>query len=169
MHMRKCSLRTNKSKRNMSVYTFEVTDISGEKFDWKTVEGKKIMIVNVASQCGLTPQYIELQSLYEEYKEKGFVIIGFPANDFAGQEPGNNEEIASFCSVNYGVTFPMMSKIAVTGKDQHPLYTYLTEETAEAVTWNFQKFLIDEKGHVIMSIPPKESPANEDVVNWLNS
>lgn len=153
----------------MSVYTFEVTDISGEKFDWKTVEGKKIMIVNVASQCGLTPQYTELQSLYEEYKEKGFVIIGFPANDFAGQEPGNNEEIASFCSVNYGVTFPMMSKIAVTGKDQHPLYTYLTEETAEAVTWNFQKFLIDEKGNVIMSIPPKESPANEDVVNWLNS
>ena len=153
--------------RKMNIYSFEIQDISGNSFDWETVKGKKIMVVNVASKCGLTPQYAQLENLFERYKKEGLVILGFPANNFGAQEPGTNEEIAAFCESNYGVTFPMMSKISVMGQDQHPLYKWLTEETHEAVTWNFQKFLVDEFGDVVESIAPSVLPDDAHIVEWI--
>lgn len=151
----------------MDVYSFEVKTIGGELFDWETVRGKKIMLVNTASACGLTPQYASLEALYQQYKDQNFTIIGFPCNDFGSQEPGSNESIAEFCSINYGVSFPMMSKISVQGSDQHPLYTWLIEETNEPVTWNFQKFLINESGEVVESIDPRVSPEDESIITWI--
>jgi len=137
-------------------------------------KGKKILVVNVASKCGLTPQYSELQELYNQYKDSNFVIIAFPANNFLGQEPGNDSEIKEFCTKNYGVTFPVMSKISVKGKDIHPVYEWLTMKKHNKVTdapvqWNFQKFLIDEKGDFAGFFSPKESPASENIVNWIRS
>lgn len=151
----------------MDVYSFEVKTIGGELFDWETVRGKKIMLVNTASACGLTPQYASLEALYQKYKDQNFTIIGFPCNDFGAQEPGSNESIAEFCSVNYGVTFPMMAKISVQGSDQHPLYNWLIQETNEPVTWNFQKFLINELGDVVESIDPRISPEDESILAWI--
>lgn len=153
----------------MNIYSFEIHDISGKSFDWETVKGKKIMVVNVASKCGLTPQYVQLEELYQKYKNQGFTILGFPANNFGAQEPGSNDEIATFCEVNFGVSFPMMSKISVLGNDQHPLYTWLTEETNESVSWNFQKFLVDENGDVVESIPPTVLPNDESIVRWIET
>lgn len=151
----------------MNVYSFEVKTIGGELFDWETVRGKKIMLVNTASACGLTPQYASLEMLYQKYKDQNFMIIGFPCNDFGAQEPGSNESIAEFCSVNYGVTFPMMAKISVQGPDQHSLYNWLIQETKEPVTWNFQKFLINESGEVVESIDPRISPEDESILAWI--
>ena len=135
-------------------------------------KGKKVRVVNVASKCGLTPQYAQLEKLYEKYKDKDFVIIGFPANNFMGQEPGSNEEIAQFCSLNYGVTFPMMAKISVKGKEIAPLYQWLTEKKLNgkedaSVQWNFQKFMIDENGNWVGFASPKESPFSEKIVTWI--
>jgi len=128
-----------------SIYQFKVKDINGKTFDFATLKGKKIMIVNTASKCGLTPQYEQLEALYTKYKAKNFVIVGFPANDFMSQEPGSDQEIAQFCKLNYGVSFPMMSKISVKGKDMHPVYQFLTQKAKNGledskVEWNFQKF-----------------------------
>ena len=133
---------------------------------------KKVLVVNVASKCGLTPQYAQLEKLYEKYKDKDFVIIGFPANNFMGQEPGSNEEIAQFCSLNYDVTFPMMAKISVKGKEIAPLYQWLTEKKLNgkedaSVQWNFQKFMIDENGNWVGFASPKESPFSEKIVTWI--
>lgn len=153
----------------MSIYSFEIQDIAGESFDWQDVKGKKLMIVNTASECGLTPQYEQLEKLYEKYKDSNFAVIGFPSNDFGAQEPGSNEEIAQFCEKNYGVSFPMMSKISVTGAGQHPLYKYLTEETSEQVTWNFQKFLVNEDGEVVESIDPRVLPDDPEIIRWIES
>jgi glutathione peroxidase len=153
----------------MNIYSFEILDISGRAFDWETVKGKKIMVVNVASKCGLTPQYVQLEELYQNYQDQGFTILGFPANNFGAQEPGTNDEIASFCEVNYGVSFPMMSKMSVLGNDQHPLYKWLTEETNESVSWNFQKFLIDENGDVVESISPTILPNDEAILSWIET
>ena len=153
----------------MNIYSFEILDISGKSFDWETVKGKKIMVVNVASKCGLTPQYVELEELFQKYQNQGFTILGFPANNFGAQEPGTNDEIASFCEANYGVSFQMMSKISVLGADQHPLYKWLTEETSESVSWNFQKFLVDENGDVVESIPPNVLPNDEAIVHWIET
>ncbi|MEA4980463.1 MAG: glutathione peroxidase, partial [Petrimonas sp.] len=144
----------------------------GKKFDLSQFKGKKVMIVNVASKCGFTPQYELLQELYDEYKDTGFVIIGFPANNFKDQEPGSNKEIKEFCTLNYGVTFPMMEKISVAGNDQAPLYKWLTHKSEngkidQEVTWNFQKFLIDEKGNLVDVVMPKESPKSKVILNWL--
>ncbi len=130
------------------------------------------MIVNVASKCGFTPQYELLQELYDEYKDTGFVIIGFPANNFKDQEPGSNKEIKEFCTLNYGVTFPMMEKISVAGNDQAPLYKWLTQKSEngkidQEVTWNFQKFLIDKKGNLVDVVMPKESPKSKVILDWL--
>lgn len=160
----------NDKKENL--HDFKVTDIDGKEFDMATLKGKKVMIVNVASKCGLTPQYKELQELYEEYKEKGLVIIGFPANNFREQEPGSNREIKEFCTLNYGVTFPIMQKISVAGEDIAPIYRWLTQKTrngkADAkVTWNFQKYLIDGNGNWVDVVMPKESPKSEKIINWL--
>ena len=130
------------------------------------------MIVNTASECGLTPQYKDLEALFEKYKNKNFVIIGFPSNDFGSQEPGTNTEIATFCKKNYGVTFPMMSKIAVKGNGKHPLYQFLTEKAKNGlqdsqVKWNFQKYLINEQGKLIKVIDPQVLPNDESIINWI--
>lgn len=156
-----------------NLYDFTVTDIDGKKFDLSQFKGKKVMIVNVASKCGLTPQYELLQELYDEYKDKGLVIVGFPANNFKDQEPGSNREIKEFCTRNYGVTFPMMEKISVAGNNQAPIYRWLTKKSEngkidQEVTWNFQKFLIDEKGNLVDVVMPKESPKSEVILNWLS-
>lgn len=155
-----------------SIHNFKVTDIDGKIFDLASLSGKKVMIVNTASKCGLTPQYKELQAIYNKYEGKGFVIIGFPANNFMGQEPGTEDEIASFCEKNYGVTFPMMSKISVKGGDMHPLYKFLTNQklnglSDNSVAWNFQKYLINEKGQLEKVISPRTKPDNQEIISWI--
>ena len=156
-----------------SLHEFAVEDIYGETFDLATLKGKKVMVVNTASKCGLTPQYEDLESLYQEYKEKGLVIIGFPANNFNNQEPGSNEDIVEFCQVNYGVSFPMMSKVSVKGSDMSPIYQWLTNKELNGkmdseVGWNFQKYLIDEDGKLVDMIPPRQKPNSDRVMAWLN-
>lgn len=158
--------------QNKSFYDFAVKTIDGKEFSLSSLKGKKVLVVNVASKCGLTPQYAQPEKLYEKYKDKDFVIIGFPANNFMGQEPGSNEEIAQFCSLNYGVTFPMMAKISVKGKEIAPLYQWLTEKKLNgkedaSVQWNFQKFMIDEDGNWVGFASPKESPFSEKIVTWI--
>ncbi len=155
-----------------SIYTFKVEDLEGNEFDFASLKGKKIMVVNTASKCGLTPQYKDLQALYEAYKDKGFVIVGFPANDFMAQEPGTNAEIGAFCQKNYGVTFPMMSKISVKGKAMHPLYQFLTQKAQNGlqdseVEWNFQKYLLNEKGELEKVISPRTKPNDKEILDWL--
>jgi len=155
-----------------TLYDFNVKSIDGNDFDLSQLKGKKVLIVNTASKCGNTPQYAELQKLYDIYKDKGFTIIGFPANNFFSQEPGTNEEIATFCKINYGVTFPMMEKISVKGKDIHPLYAWLTQKSQNGkldaeVSWNFQKFMIDENGHVVGYVKPSTKPMSEEILNWI--
>lgn len=157
---------------NQTIYQFTVEDISGKPFDLSTLKGKKVMIVNTASKCGLTPQYKELEGLYQQYKDKDFIIIGFPANNFLGQEPGSNEEIASFCSINYGVSFPMMAKISVKGKEMHPLYQFLTQKAKNGVEdskvqWNFQKYLIGRDGRLEKVIAPRTLPTSDEVTQWI--
>lgn len=160
-------------KRN-SIYQFTVFDINQKPFDFAKLKGKKIMIVNTASKCGYTPQYEDLQKLYEKYKNKGFVIVGFPANNFRNQEPGTNAEIAEFCKLNYGVTFPMMEKISVKGEDMHPIYQYLTQKAKNGlqdseVGWNFQKFLINKKGQLEKVIKTKVSPLDDEIIQWIEN
>ncbi|WP_270099086.1 glutathione peroxidase [Saprospira grandis] len=150
------------------IYDFKVETIDGEEVQLSQYKGKTLLIVNVASKCGLTPQYEELQALYEEYKDQGLLILGFPANNFMGQEPGSNEEIKSFCRLNYGVGFPMFAKISVKGKDIHPLYSYLTQKSENGVLdakvrWNFQKFLISPEGKLLQSFAPREKVTEKEV------
>ncbi len=157
---------------NHSIYQFKVEDLYGDEFDFSKLKGKKIMVVNTASECGFTPQYADLQKLYDTYKDKNFVIVGFPANNFGKQEPGTNEQIAAFCKENYGVTFPMMSKISVKGEDMHPIYQFLTEKSKNnfadsEVAWNFQKYLLNEKGELEKVIPSKTLPTDPDIVSWI--
>lgn len=166
-----------KNKNTMtdqSIYQFTVNDIEGKVFPLASLKGKKVMIVNTASECGLTPQYKQLEAVYEQFKDSNFIIVGFPANNFGAQEPGSNHEIATFCSRNYGVTFPMMSKISVKGGDIHPLYQFLTEKQKNGlqdseVQWNFQKYLIDEKGHLVKVIDPKTLPDDQVIISWIKS
>lgn len=155
-----------------SIYDFDATTIDGKTINLSAYKGKKVLIVNTASKCGLTPQYKELEALYEKYKKDNFVIIGFPSNDFMNQEPGSDEDIKAFCELNYGVTFPMMSKISVKGKTQNPLYRWLTNKSENGVmdaevSWNFQKFMIDEQGHLVDFASPRESPFSEKIVQWI--
>lgn len=157
---------------SQTIYDFKVEDISGKTFDLASLKGKKVMIVNTASKCGLTPQYEQLEELYKKYKDQNFVIIGFPANDFMKQEPGTNEEIESFCQKNYGVSFPMMSKISVKGEGMHPLYKFLTTKKLNKledneVKWNFQKYLIDESGNLVKVIGPRTLPTDAEIVQWI--
>lgn len=158
--------------KDTSIYQFTVQDINGDDFPLSELKGKKVMIVNTASKCGLTPQYELLESIYNTYKFQNFVIIGFPANNFANQEPGSNQEIAEFCQANYGVSFPMMSKISVKGDDIHPLYKFLTQKDKNGledseVAWNFQKYLIDENGQLAKVISPKTLPTDKSVIDWI--
>lgn len=155
-----------------SIYDFKVNGLEGGSINFNDYKGKKILIVNTASKCGLTPQYEGLQKLYNQYKDK-LVIIGFPANNFAGQEPGTNTEIGEFCKRNYGVTFPMAEKISVKGDDTHELYKFLKEQAAakgftDPVTWNFGKFLVNEKGELVATFGPKVQPMSEEVLKWMN-
>ena len=155
-------------------HDFTVQTIEGDSFDLSTIEGKKVLVVNTASKCGFTPQYEGLQELYERYGSENFTIIGFPANNFANQEPGSNEQIQQFCQKNYGVTFPMMSKISVKGDDQHPLYQWLTQKALNGkmdsrVKWNFQKYLIDEQGNLVDVAYSRTKPMDEKIVGWIQS
>ena len=171
-----------KSDSNMSaenvvketIYQYKVEDLSGGTFDFASLKGKKIMIVNTASKCGNTPQYKDLEATYKEYKDKGFVIVGFPANNFMSQEPGTNQEIAAFCQKNYGVTFPMMDKVSVKGDDMCPIYQFLTQKSKNGlqdskVDWNFQKYLINEKGELEKVISPSTSVTDPEVMNWIKA
>ena len=155
-----------------SIYDFKVEGLEGGSIDLSQYKGKKIMIVNTASKCGNTPQYAQLEQLYEKYKDK-LVIIGFPANNFGQQEPGTNTEIKEFCTKNYGVTFPMAAKVSVKGDDIAPIFKYLTDEAKklgfdDPIKWNFTKFLLDENGKLITVIHNRTNPMSEDVVKYLN-
>lgn len=155
-----------------SLYDFKVKGLNGDTIDFAKYKGKKILVVNTASKCGYTPQYEELQQLYEKYQNK-LVIVGFPANNFGGQEPGSNTEIEEFCKKNYGVTFPMAAKVSVKGDDIDPVFKYLTDEakkmgTEDPIKWNFTKFLVDEKGKLVAVFPSKVKPMSEDITKHLN-
>lgn len=153
------------------LYDFTLNSIDGKPTPLANYKGKVIMIVNVASQCGYTPQYSALESIYEKYKDKGFVIIGFPANNFGAQEPGTNEEIKTFCTRKYSVTFPMYAKISVKGDDQAPLYSYLTKQTGTGIggdiKWNFTKFLVDRNGNVVQRFEPAVTPDSKEVTGAI--
>ncbi|MFH6959917.1 glutathione peroxidase [Flavobacterium aquidurense] len=164
--------KTDKVMAKENIYQFKVQDLSGDTFDFASLKGKKVMIVNTASKCGLTPQYKDLEAIYKEYKDKGFVIVGFPANNFASQEPGTNKEIETFCQQNYGVTFPMMDKVSVKGDDMCEVYKFLTQKSKNGlqdseVEWNFQKYLINEKGELVKVIKPRTLPTDPEVINWI--
>lgn len=176
---------------SQSVYDFTLNTISGKPTALKDFEGKVLLIVNVASKCGLTPQYEGLEKIYEKYQQQGLVVLGMPANEFLSQEPGSNEEIKQFCTMNYGVKFPMFEKIVVKGTGQHPLYTYLTNKKPEAVMkpggtllerlgskglltgeakdikWNFEKFLVDKKGNILERFSPELDPQDPLIVSAI--
>ena len=166
---------TNKTKQTMNkenLHQFKVVDLSGNEFDFSTLKGKKVMIVNTASKCGLTPQYESLEAIYKQYQDRNFVVIGFPANNFGAQEPGTNTEIASFCQRNYGVSFPMMEKVSVKGDDMCAVYQFLTQKAKNGVAdsdveWNFQKYLINEKGELDKVIKPQVAPNDPLITNWI--
>lgn len=153
-------------------YDFTVKDIDGNDFSFEQLKGKKVMMVNVASKCGYTPQYEQLEEVYEKYKDNDFIIIAFPANNFLKQEPGTDDEIKQFCTINYGVTFPVMSKISVKGKDMHEVYQWLISKKLNgvedsSVKWNFQKYLISRDGILEEVIKPKTKPDDEKIINWI--
>ncbi|MGL5273853.1 MAG: glutathione peroxidase [Phocaeicola sp.] len=161
-------------EKKTSIYDYTVTDINGESFSFESLRGKKIMIVNVASACGLTPQYETLQEIYKMYKERGFEIVGFPCNDFKEQESGTNEEIKEFCTLNYGVSFPMMDKIVVKGDKKAPIYQWLTTKELNnkdnySVSWNFQKFLINRDGTLYKVFSPMTKPDNSEIIEWITA
>jgi glutathione peroxidase len=165
---------TSMKDSTKTLYDFKAKTIDGKEFDFKSLKGKKVMIVNTASKCGFTPQYEQLEALYKSYGGDKFVIVGFPANNFGSQEPGSNADIKTFCTKNYGVTFPMMEKVSVKGDDMDPLYKWLTSKTENGkvdapVKWNFQKFLIDENGHVSDVAMSNELPNSDRIVNWIKS
>jgi glutathione peroxidase len=165
-------LTANTIMGQTSFYDFTVEDIEGNPYEMAQLKGKKVLVVNTASKCGFTPQYEGLENLYRKYGSEDFMIIGFPSNDFLRQEPGSNEEIATFCSTRYDVSFPMMSKISVKGKKKHPLYKWLTEESQNGlknskVSWNFQKYLIDEDGNLVGHFSSKTKPESEEILSWI--
>lgn len=168
-----CSPKNDDSKIPQSIYGFTVPGLdSGTTIDFSKFKGKKILIVNTASKCGYTPQYEQLEKLYQSHKDR-LVIVGFPANNFLWQEPGNDQEIRSFCTQNYGVTFPMASKISVKGRSMAPIYQWLTEKKfnhykSSSVHWNFQKYLIDEKGNLIAIFSSSTEPMSQEVVDAIN-
>lgn len=156
-----------------SIYDFTLNDIDGKPVSLSAYKGKVVVIVNTASQCGLVGQLGEIQKFYEKYKDKGVVVLGFPANNFLGQEPLNNADIKTFCSKNYGVTFPMFEKISVKGDGMHPLYKYLTEKAENGITdapvkWNYQKFIIDKNGHVVCAISPRTTVNDQEFIQNID-
>jgi glutathione peroxidase len=164
----------NAQDKVKTLYDFKVNAIDGKPFDLASLKGKKVLIVNTASECGLTPQYADLEKLYKEFGGDKFTIIGFPSNEFGGQEPGTNTEIQAFCTKNYGVTFQMMEKISVKGDSAAPLYQWLTKKDLNGVCdapvkWNFQKFMIDENGHLVDFAPPKVKPYDDKIITWIKA
>jgi glutathione peroxidase len=158
--------------KEKSLYEFSMKNIDGNETKLETYQGKVLLIVNTASKCGLTPQYEALQAVYDKYKEQNFVILGFPANNFMGQEPGTEEEIKEFCTLRYKVTFPMFAKISVKGTDQHPFYTFLTNEKSNPgfagdISWNFEKFLIGKDGKTLARFSPSTKPNDEKVIEAI--
>ena len=151
----------------MKLYDFSLNYLDGKPIDWNTFKGKKVLLVNVASQCGLTPQYTQLQELNEEFGGDRFAILGVPCNDFAGQEPGTAEEIATFCSTNYGVSFSLSEKVHTIGDEIHPIYEWLKEQTGSEVSWNFQKYLIDQEGKIAGYFSPQTEPADSHILDWI--
>ncbi|MCT7904342.1 Glutathione peroxidase homolog BsaA [Candidatus Ornithobacterium hominis] len=167
-------IQETEPKEKLSFFDFTVKDIDGNDFDLKQLKGKKILVVNTASECGFTSQYEDLQKLYEAYKNQNFTVIGFPANDFGEQEPGDNQKIKQFCTQQFKVTFPMMSKISVIGKEQHPLYQFLTQKNKNGkmdseVKWNFQKYLINPDGSLAEVYYSKTNPMDEKIQSWIKS
>lgn len=163
---------TSFEKNSNSIHSYSMKDIEGNIFDFASLKGKKIMIVNTASKCGLTPQYEQLETIYKKYKGNDFVIIGFPANNFGDQEPGTNDEIIEFCTKNYGVTFPMMEKVSVKGKDMCEVYKFLTKKSKNnfensTVKWNFQKYLLDKDGHLVRVVSPTTKPDDTSIIEWI--
>jgi glutathione peroxidase len=163
---------TTSAAAETSIYSFTMDDIDGKPVSFETFKGKVLLVVNTASKCGLTPQYEGLQGLYDKYREQGLVILGIPANNFRGQEPGSNEEIKEFCSTKYRVNFPLFSKISVLGEDMHPLYKYLTSgagniDLAGDITWNFEKFLFDRNGRISARFTPRTKPDSEEVIRSI--
>ena len=163
-----CSIQSISAQ---TIYDYKALTIEGDTLDFSTLKGKKILIVNTASKCGLTPQYEELEKLNKKYKDQNLVIIGFPANNFMSQEPGTNNEIAEFCTKNYGVSFQMMAKISVNGDDISPIYEFLTQKEKNGVEdskvkWNFHKYLIAENGKLVKNVGPKQSPMCEEIIQW---
>jgi glutathione peroxidase len=155
-----------------SIYDFTLNSIDGQPAPLSAYKGKVVMLVNVASRCGFTPQYTALEAVYEKYKDRGFVIVGIPANNFGAQEPGTNEEIKTFCSTKYNVKFPMMSKVSVKGDDKTPLYEYLTDKSANPATggdiqWNFTKFLVGPDGQIVARFEPKTTPDSPEVTSAI--
>ena len=160
--------------QSASFYDYIVTDIDGNEFSFEQLKGKKVMVVNVASKCGFTPQYEQLEAIYNKYRDENFVIIGFPANNFMRQEPGTDEEIKAFCTLNYGVTFPVMSKISVKGKDKAEIYEWLTNEELNgkensSVKWNFQKYLVSAKGELEKVMSPSTKPDDPEIIEWIEN
>lgn len=152
-----------------SLHDFKAKTLEGADFDFASLKGKKVLIVNTASECGYTPQYKDLEALYEKYKSKNFVVIGFPCNDFGGQEPGSSNDIKAFCTKNYGVTFQMMEKVSIATS---PVYKWLTSKAENGVLdatvkWNFNKFLVDEKGHLVKYLPSNVKPMDAEITNWI--
>lgn len=155
-----------------SIHQFKVPSIDGETIDFSKFKGKKILVVNTASKCGYTPQYADLEKLHKTYGNK-LVVVGFPANNFGGQEPGSNAEINAFCQKNYGVSFIMAEKVSVKGSDTHPLFNFLTQKSSNGVMdaeikWNFTKFLLDEKGKLLAVFPSRVNPMSEEITKYLN-
>ncbi|MFW6327655.1 MAG: glutathione peroxidase [Bacteroidota bacterium] len=160
------------SQAQNSFHDFKVKTLDGGEFNFESLKGKKVLVVNTASKCGLTPQYEQLQAIYEKYGGEDFEIIGFPANNFMNQEPGTAEEIKEFCRVNYGVTFPIMAKISVKGDEQHAIYQWLTQKSKNGVKdsevqWNFQKYLINPDGSLAKVISPKTKPDDPEIIEWI--
>ncbi len=157
-----------------SFYEFTVEDIHGKEFDLAQLQGKKVLVVNTASTCALTPQYEALERLYRTYGGEKFIILAFPSNDFGQQEQGSNSDIAGFCSDKYGITFPLMAKIQVKGEGMHPLYRWLTKASENGVeeskvSWNFQKYMIDEGGTLVGHFPPWKKPGSKEIVRWITA
>lgn len=163
---------TMEAQTKQSIHQFKVKDLNGKTFDFSKLKGKKILVVNTASKCGYTPQYEQLEAIYEKYKNENFVIVGFPANNFGSQEPGTDAEIATFCKLNYGVTFPMMSKISVKGSNMNEVYQFLTQKSKNGlkdsnVEWNFQKYLLNEKGELEQVYLSGVKPTDAKIVDWI--
>lgn len=155
----------------MSAHEFEVKTIEGETLALSNLKGKPVLLVNTASECGFTPQYADLEALWQDYKDKGLVVLGVPSNDFGGQEPGNENEIREFCQTNYGITFPMTEKQKVIGGDAHPVYRWIAEELGEdmAPKWNFHKYLIDKDGNLVGAWPSKVGPRDKEVTDAIET